>query len=159
MSTSIRVKGLNQLISMFEGLTDELPEVNREIFQRAGQALLAELRGNLGPSKHVSTWQDYYVGSGGGYAAVRPKAKTWVDSKSNGDGNGEKKHYAVGYVTNAIENGHRQKRRFVPALGKQISDSRVGGKHFYKKTMPNADLIAMEAVQEILDEIKRRLEA
>lgn len=144
MAQSIRVEGLSQLIRKFEGLAEELPEAKREIFQRAGQELLAELRGNLGPSKHVSTWQDYYVGSGGGYAAVRPKAKTWVESKGK-----SKKLYAVGYVTNAIENGHYDERlkRF------------INGKYFYGKTRPDADRIAMEAATEILNEIKRRLEA
>ena len=40
------------------------------------------------------------MGSGGGYVAVRPKAETYQTTKSG-------KRYAVGYITNAIESGHR----------------------------------------------------
>ena len=40
------------------------------------------------------------MGSGGGYVAVRAKAKTYQTTKNG-------KRYAVGYVTNSVEGGHR----------------------------------------------------
>ena len=39
--------------------------------------------------------QEVYTGDGGGYAAVRAKADT------------ELRGYAAGYITNALENGHK----------------------------------------------------
>ena len=65
-----------------------------------GARLLQEVRTGIGGTGKVSGWQAPHMGSGGGYVAVRPKAETYQTTKSG-------KRYAVGYITNAIEGGHR----------------------------------------------------
>lgn len=64
-----------------------------------------------GSKGKVLSWQEQYVGSGGGYAAVRPRAETFTAT------NGRGKQYAVGYVTNSINAGHRYPNATMSLLG------------------------------------------
>ena len=92
-------------------------------------------------------WQVAHVGSGGGYAAVRPeKGKTGADSP--------------GAITNYLEGGHRIAS---PRGGKnyrpRLRVSYVSGYHFYVNTSMRAESIAIGEAEAWADEIARELEA
>ena len=73
------------------------------------------------------------MGSGGGYTAVRPAAKTY-----------DRAGKAVGYVTNAIVGGHRVRTGRGPSRARM---QRVPGKWMYRGTDPTQ--IAAEARDQI----------
>ena len=88
------------------------------------------------------------MGSGGGYVAVRARANVR-------DANG----YTVGYVTNALESGHRQEPgRYVPAIGRKLTRDRVPGKYMYSQSSRDLDRIALSAAERIEDAMERCLE-
>lgn len=148
VDTRVDTRSLAAVVRRLEGLAEDIPMEKRAMYRKIGNALLAALRRRIGGTGKVQSWQERYVGSGGGYAAVRPKAKTYA-----------KDGYPVGYITNSIENGHVQKQRWVPALGKQLYADRVPGKFFYADTRREADRIAAAAAEEFLEKLERRLEA
>lgn len=131
----------------FEALLRELPEERRKMYERVGAAVLARVRGRIGGSGKVQGWQDAFVGSGGGYVAVRAVAKVF----ENG--------YAVGQITNAVENGHRQEKgRYVPGLGKRLVRNSIPGKRAYAQTTREAEEIAYGAMETFVRQMEQKLE-
>ncbi len=123
---------IRDLDKHFADLLKKIPEERRAMFEELAQELLTDVRGRIGGAGKVQSWQESYVGSGGGYAKVWPKKDVYTESGG--------KLYAVGYVTNAITSGHRTPRGgYVP------------GKHFY------ADTHAMVPV--LIDRVKAKFEA
>lgn len=159
MGATVETKGLDRLLQSWDALLKQFPERKRRLLERVGQDLLRDVRANLGGSGKVAGWQEPHMGSGGGYVAVRPKAKTYQTTKSG-------KQYAVGHITNAIEGGHKhggprgssgpgyhyRPRFHTPA---------VPGRWFYKETRENlaamSDAELQELVQEIVDGLEGRL--
>lgn len=127
-----------------ESSCDKLREVRRQALDEAGDKLLGAVRARIGGTGKVQSWQEKHMGSGGGYVAVRPEAKAY-------DGHGN----AVGYVTNAIEGGHRVRTGRGPSRARM---QRVPGKWMYRGTDPAR--IAAEArdqiqrgMQDVLEDI------
>ena len=96
------------------------------------------------------------MGSKGGYAAVRPQKNTYIETK------GKQKHfragpkkYAVGYATNAINNGHRSPRN---TWGYRTNAKVVAGKQFYQRAQIQAERVVQETGQQIVDALVRHLE-
>ena len=126
---------------------ETLQEVRRAALDKAGDKLLRAVRSRIGGTGKVQSWQEKHLGSGGGYAAVRPK--------KGKDARG----YAFGYLTNALENGHkipkpsgkwkhykaRIKYRFVVGLG------------FYKQSKSKIEKTAIDEANHLADEIANRL--
>lgn len=94
MSTTVDADDLKKIIEQWDHVLREIPGAKRLLLEHLGAQMKKSVLSHLGPSEHVAGWQSTFPGSGGGYVAVRPKAKT------------EYKGYAVGYITNALENGH-----------------------------------------------------
>ena len=100
----------------------------RAIHERLGARMQTGVRGRIagmlgnahGGRDKVAGWQKLYIGSGGGYAAVRPV------SPPTGKG-------SPGAITNAIVSGHNIRRpsgraaRYTP----EIHKLRVSGRDFY----------------------------
>lgn len=113
---SVEISGLKEIQKRLEGYPEAMKKARSEFFGEAGREMLSTVRRRIGGQGYVANVQDQYVGSGGGYAAVRAKAKT------------ELRGYAAGYVTNALEGGHVQTPdRYVPAMGKKLKASRRCG--------------------------------
>ena len=53
-------------------------EARAEFFAEAGASLLSDVQGRIGGTGKIAGVQEYRVGSGKGYVAVRAKAKTNV---------------------------------------------------------------------------------
>lgn len=147
---------LDRLVERLEQSPEIMREAKRQAFEAAAPKLLALVQAALGPSKRVKTWQEKFVGSRGGYAAVRPRARTWVETRQG-------KQYAVGYVTNAINSGHRKRGRGVyqdkrlkryKTIGQE---DWVAGKHFYEAAQKQAAPVAQEAAEQIVAALMEHL--
>ena len=111
---SVEISGLKEIQKRLEGYPEAMKKARSEFFEEAGREMLSTVRRRIGGQGYVANVQDRHVGSGGGYAAVRAKAKT------------ELRGYAAGYVTNALEGGHVQTPgRYVQAMGKKLKANRV----------------------------------
>lgn len=152
MAQSVKINGLDYLQEDLKKLTEELPEMRREAHERLSRQMLAEVQKDLSQRAKDSTgkvagWQEAYVGTKGGYAAVRPRAKTFA------------KGYAVGYITNAIENGHAIRR----PSGKwkhyraRIKQRYVLGLGFYNQTSSKLEKMAIDEANHLADQIQKSL--
>lgn len=133
---------LEILADRFDKSVAEFPAIRRSALETAGRQLLPVVQGRIGGRGKVQTWQELHMGSRGGYAAVRPKAKTFVQTKRTG------KQYAVGAVTSAIEHGHKTRS----------GGGRVPGKHFYQSALPDAVRLQNAAAEEISRRLTETLE-
>ena len=135
---------LEILARQLESSCETLQEVRRAALDKAGGKLLRAVRSRIGGTGKVQSWQEKHLGSGGGYAAVRPAAKTY-DRAGN----------AVGYVTNAIEGGHRVRTGSGPSRARM---QRVPGKWMYRSTNPAQIAAAardqiQRGMQDVLEDI------
>lgn len=141
-------RGLEGLDRRLGELLRGLPELKRATYEELGDRLLDAVQSRVGGAGKVQSWQSKFVGSGGGYAAVRPAAK-------QDDGHG----YAVGAVTNAVTAGHKVRgpsgraERYRPRLAR----TRVAGKQFYRDAQTDAERLAREAGERLAREIERRV--
>ena len=153
---SIELDGLDRLLDGWESLQRDFPGMKRELLEELGRSLLEDVRSEIGGGGQVQGWQERYIGSKNGYTAIRAKAKTYKVTAGG-------KQYAVGYVTNAIEGGHKPRRpsaqrrdgyRYRP----RINVSAVPGKHFYAAVRGTLDNVGQQEIQALAAEIARRLE-
>lgn len=148
---------LDQLAERLAQSPELLREAKRQAFEAAAPRLLALVQTQVGGTGRVKSWQQACVGSLGGYAAVRPRARTWIETR-------QAKRYAVGYVTNAINSGHWKRGRGLyqdkRLRGYQTGSSadRVDGKHFYENAQRLAEPVAQEAAEQIVAALIEHLE-
>lgn len=148
MAQQVEYDGLTKLVQAWNASIGTLSYSRKAIHEGLATQLLSQVRQNIGGTGKVQSWQDAYSGSLGGYAAVRAKAKT----SYNG--------YAVGAVTNAIENGHKQAQgMYVHALGKRLTASNVEGKHFYADAKTQAQSIGQTYAQKLAAQVAAELES
>ena len=147
-------RDLERLIETLDASPSVLRQARRKAFEVSApklRALLDQGFAQAGLRERTGTvlsWQEQYIGSGGGYAAVRPRAKTFTET------NGKGKRYAVGQVTNAIESGHKfptpsgVSRRYKPRI--RSSALKVRPYAFYAAAMVNVPALARETADQIL---------
>ena len=145
---SVEIHGLRQVQEAFERLPEAVRQAKADVFEAVGEYLLEDVQNRIGGSGRVAGVQEYQVGSGKGYVAVRAKKETWLDGA------------AAGYVTNALENGHAQTPgRYVPALGARLRRDRVPGKYMYQITgRREGPRMAEEAARRIEKAVLQELE-
>lgn len=150
------VEGIDQILERWDQLLRDYPKAKQELLERLGQALLEDVQKEIG-GEHVRGWQEWHRGSKNGYAAVRPAAKKWQRTQSG-------RQYAVGYVTNAIENGHRARRpqptgrdgyHYTRGRNKTAA---VAGRHFYAAVRSRMGRMGEAELARLADEIAKRLE-
>lgn len=127
---------LEILAKRFDASAEALPEIRRTALEKAGRELLPAVQSRIGGTGKVQTWQELHMGSRGGYAAVRPRAKAFY------------KGHAVGKITNAIEGGHKTRG----------GGGRVPGKHMYLRSQVYAVRLANSAGEEIARRLAEKLE-
>ncbi len=126
-------------------------KVRAGAFERALAGGSVELRLDhgrvIGGTGRIAGMQEAAVGSGGGYAAVRPRRGK------------DRTGYAYGAITNAVENGHaiRRPSGFAKGYRARIRKRYVLGKHFYAKSRTEALRIALDEAGKWADEIVRTL--
>lgn len=100
MSQEVSVKLDKKLDGLFEKAGKEFKSLRAEYLDEAGDTLLSAVRSNITASGindahgHVRAWQRKYMGTGGGYVAVRAVS-----------GPGGKN--SPGAITNYLESGHK----------------------------------------------------
>lgn len=100
MPATVDTTSLDRLVESWDALVQRFPQEKRSALAAMGDELLQQVRGEIGGTGKVAGWQAPHMGSGSGYVAVRAKANTYQVTKSG-------KRYAVGYITNAFEGGHK----------------------------------------------------
>ena len=142
---------MQELAAFAQKLDNVLPQLRtarHAALEEAGEQMLSAVRQRIGGGGKVQRWQEKYMGSGGGYVAVRARAGVR-------DENG----YAVGYATNALEGGHQQEPgRYVPAIGRKLTQDRVPGKNMYSQSARELDRIVRSATEQIENAMDHCLE-
>ena len=152
----LEVRYTNNIGERLHGLAAEFRAVREQLLDQASNQLEQALDRSITASGlrdihgKVRSWQETKKGSGGGYVAIHPKPRTFVVTQTG-------KEYAVGYITNAIENGH--KVRFPSGRAKryrpEVHMARARAFKFYADTQPVAEEVAREMAQSM----ERRLAA
>lgn len=153
MAQSVTVKCLDELIESLQDVAEDFPRIRREFHEAIAAEIQDEVVKSLGSrarenSGKVAGWQESVVGSGGGYAAVRP-----IKGK---DEHGR----AYGYITNAIESGHAisRPRKNRKGYRARIKKRYVLGLHFYERARPTAEKRAIDGANRLADTIKQKME-
>lgn len=134
---SVEVRGMDEIAQALEDLPRVIEEARAEVFEEIGQELLPAVQARIGGSGSVAGAQEYVVGSGKGYVAVRAKRNAQI------------KGYAAGYVTNALEHGHKVRN----------SKAHVSGKYMYRETANDEMAKTAETVRKRIEEAAlKRLE-
>lgn len=154
---SVDMSALEELDRRFEQALKDLPGARREMHERIAQAVKGEVQSAISTSgmKHsggdVPGWQEDHVGSGGGYAAVRPEKGVGPSGKA-ADG--------PGAITNYLEGGHKIR----PPTGRAKRPQRgraktlhVKGYHFYATTSTRAEAIALAEADKFAQEIAGKI--
>lgn len=144
---SVEIQGLDRVVKALEDLPGVVREARAEVMEEMGQELLGAVKQRIGGSGRVAGVQDYHVGSGKGYVAVRAKADTELDG------------YAAGYITNALEGGHDIRRPGHSGSRSRARVDRVPGKYMYRDTgRQDAKRLAETAAQRIENAAVKALE-
>ena len=153
---SVYIQGLDEIAKMLEMTPEVIREAKAEFLEEAGRVLLADIQRRIGGNGNVAGAQRYYVGSGNGYVAVRPAARNEQGGYlMSGD-----EMYPAGYVTNALEGGHKQTAgRYVPAIGRRLKEKRVLGKYMYQAVGGHElQRVAEEGAEVIENKVRAHLE-
>lgn len=154
MEARIDATALKELEEKLAESPEIIKAAKRRAFEAAAPKLKNAVDSAIGGSGKVQSWQGSRVGSKGGYAAVSPRAKTYVETKSG-------KTYSVGQITNAIDKGHairRQSGRNAKYRPRVQVGFRVPGKQFYAAARQQVDAIAQQAVAQVGEELTKHLE-
>lgn len=154
----VTVQGLDKLTRALEDVEKDAPQMQRRVHEQLGQ----ELQGTVQTKVYtvltrrtgkVGRWQVKYIGSGGGYAAVRA-------AKSPAGPNG------AGAVTNYIVRGHvkrvsrfwsaKQTRR-TRTLRAKASGNWVSGRDFYAASRAEAPRLLERAANALAEQIANKL--
>ncbi|MCI1958186.1 MAG: hypothetical protein LKJ25_01005 [Clostridia bacterium] len=148
---SVEIHGLEEFDCKLQNLLKNAPEKRRRLHEEIAEMTKAEVDNSIGGTGKVASWQEKAVGSGGGYAAVRPKAKTYIYNKTNS------KKYAVGYVTNAIENGHAIRNPKNLKTRRRIKVSAAKGRAFYASARVKAETQAIQMCRDFAEKLTDEL--
>lgn len=138
---------IGEIAADFERLLAEIPDMRRGLHEELAGVAKSEVNASIGGTGKVQGWQERIVGSGGGYAAVRP-----IKTPSGKGG--------PGAVTNAIEHGHKirlpggKANRYRP----RVKVAHVSGRFFYQKAEAGVEAKAIAAAEAFCDKLAARLE-
>lgn len=150
---SIELEGLKKLDEDLKTLLEEFPEARKKLHERLAKIAKEDVDRQINTSGindsigKVKGWQESHVGSGGGYAAVRPeKGKTGPNSP--------------GAITNYLESGHRirgpsgKSKYYRPRIKKPYVD----GYHFYQSASVAVESKAIAEAKKFVEEMAKKLE-
>lgn len=150
MRTEFDTERWQRFWSSWEHVIEQVPEAKQDALKAMGEAVLAELRSQIDQQGvndargRVKRWQEYRVGSGGGYVAVSPVADEVHVTKS-----GEKT--SAKDVSRYLDRGHGvrgpsgRNKRYRPRF--QHARLYVPGHLFYSYTRDKAGRIAAHAAE------------
>lgn len=154
---TVDYSAVDHILDGWDRLLKDYPDMKRELLENVGDRMLSDVQQRIGGSGKVQGWQDTYVGSRLGYVAARAKAETYQTTRHG-------TRYTVGYITNAIENGHKNRRpqqRESPGYHYtkgRIKTAAAAGKHFYAGARQEIGRLGGAELRRMAEEIARRLE-
>lgn len=148
---SIDFSKLDKLNRDIDKLLKDFPQMRRNLHEQFADVIKSHVDSEIGNSLKdgngkIRRWQGKYVGSGGGYAAVRT-----VDTSIGKN--------SPGAITNYLENGHKIRRptgknRYYKPRRKKIY---VDGFHFYAKSSKTIENDIMSIAEKFADELVNKL--
>jgi len=150
---SVDVSGLDELDLRFADALREIPQMRRQMHEEAGTAIRGLVRIEVGRSGindrngKIKSWQEKFIGSGGGYAAVRAVA-------------GGERGRNPGAITNYLESGHKARSPSGNAKRPRKSRAQKGYARaflFYERSRGQAQAAAVEAANRYADGVAERL--
>lgn len=128
------------------------PSERRALHEKMGDAIKETLDQEItwsftGMGDKIKNWQKKYVGSGGGYAAVR------ADDVSTGKN-------SPGAITNYLENGHKirppsgKAKRYKP----RITHAYVDGRHFYARATKRSEGELIKLAEAFANDLADKIE-
>lgn len=149
---SVDFKALDELGKDIVDLIKSFPDMQRELHEEFADVIKKRVDSEIGNSlkngaSKIKRWQGKYVGSYGGYAAVRA-----IDTSTGAE--------SPGAITNYLENGHKIRRprgknkRYKPRINKIYVD----GYHFYNKASNNLEEDIIKISEKFANKIKDKLE-
>ena len=161
-------RDLRRLSERMQQIVRDAPDQQRALHERLGETLLDDVRHrapisikghSLGHGEYhergtLRRWQTKYIGSKGGYAAIRAATERRGDSCAGAITNDVKNGHRVGRAGYGVSARTRQRRRqygMIPPL------SFVNGRGFYHKAHATAARLLTQAAERWADEIAREL--
>ena len=148
---SIDFKQIDKLSSDVDKLLKNFPKMRRDLHEQFASVIKNHVDTEIGrslkdSSGKIKRWQGKYVGTGGGYAAVRA-VDTSVGKNS------------PGAITNYLENGHKIRRpsgknKYYKPRRKKIY---VDGFHFYAKASNTIENDIMDIAEKFADDLVNEL--
>lgn len=152
MPATVDTTSLERLVESWDALVQRFPREKRAALEAMGTELLRQVRGEIGGTGKVAGWQVPHMGSGGGYVAVRAKENTYQVTKSG-------KRYAVGYITNAFEGGHKiRKHQGGKGYRSRVNVAAVSGRWSYDAVRRQLAGMSQEDVDALMTLITDGLE-
>ncbi len=153
---SVDLKQLEAITGDFENVLREIPGARREMHERVGAAVLSSVRAEIDASGindasgHIKRYQEDYVGTGGGYAAVRAVKGQGPNGAAD----------SPGAITNYLAKGHSIRRPTGNAAVRRKSRARkqyVDGYHFYDAARRDAERVAYSEAERYAKTIAGKL--
>lgn len=149
---SVDLEALDKLGEDLNKLIKEFPEMQRELHEEFANLIKNEVDLQIGLTTNdsngkIKRWQGKYVGSYGGYAAVRA-----IDTSTGAE--------SPGAITNYLENGHKIRKptgtnkRYKPRINKIYVD----GHHFYERSSKNLEADVIRISEEFASRLQEKLE-
>jgi len=145
---------------------DQIPSLKEQMLEAVGERIRSEVESNVDTSGikdrygRVKLWQQSFIGSKKGYAAVRAVSEdvpAGYRKKTTGIPIGTAN---AGALTNFLVSGHRARspsgraKRYYP----RARMTRVKGHDFYKKAQAEAQKIAIQEAEAMLQELAKELQ-
>ncbi len=149
---SIDISGMAEFSNKLNKLLDEAPGMRKKLHEEIAEMAKKEIDAHIANSgmddsnSKVRNWQEKHVGSGGGYAAVRPT------DESTGPN-------SPGAITRYLETGHNirrpsgQSERYKP----DINVPYVDGYHFYQNAYSKIENKAIKMAEDFADELVKMI--
>lgn len=149
---SVDYRALEKLDEQMTAALKKAPAMRRELHERLAHEIQNDVRGHISDttkthSGNLQSWQEKYVGSEGGYAAVR------ASDESTGD-------QSPGAITNYVNSGHkiRTPSGSDPNYRPRINVSFVNGAHFYEEARATVEKTAVMVAEDFLGDLAKTLE-
>ena len=142
---SLEIHGMDELNRVLDEVIKEFPNERRRLHERIADIAENIVKQQAGNGT-LANMQESFVGSKGGYAAVKPRR-------------GETGPNSPGAITNYNENGHRIRRpsglskRYRP----RIHTVYVSGRHFYQKSRSLVEAAAIRECENFASELAKKL--
>lgn len=161
----------NAFWSRWQDAIDQIPGLREELLAHVGTRIRSEVRQAIDVSVindsggRLKAWQEFFIGSKKGYAAVRSKSEKiragYKRTQTKFQYKGRTVDLNAGALTNFLSSGHKVRgpggraKRYV----RRARMLRVEGADFYPKAKEEAEKIAMQEAEVVLRELEANLQA